>query len=222
VEVYFPDYGWITFDPTPPGNAKPGGLLERLAMYWDWFQYSWGEWIINYDFVHQITVAQNLGRFSRDWAERIRTDFSSFRRHATDKMKLWQEQIALSPAGRTGVVIFFGVFGIGVLILRPEVRRRLQVLWRTRILPVRGMTPHLATLQYMEMLHVLGRSGIHKAAAQTPAEFAASLPEGSLATPVFELTSLYEAARYGGKPSDPQRASSLIERIRTFLRSRRK
>jgi hypothetical protein len=36
---------------------------------------------------------------------------------------------------------------------------------------------------------------------------------------VFELTSIYQAARYGGKSTDPQRASSLIDRIRTFLRS---
>ena len=28
VEVYFPDYGWITFDPTPPGNAQPGGFFD--------------------------------------------------------------------------------------------------------------------------------------------------------------------------------------------------
>ena len=32
VEVYFPGYGWITFDPTPPANAQPGGLFERLAL----------------------------------------------------------------------------------------------------------------------------------------------------------------------------------------------
>ncbi len=223
VEAYFPGYGWLTFDPTPPSNEeRQEGLLSRLSHYWDWFQLQWGEWVINYDFVHQITVAQNLGRFSRDWAERLRTDFSSARRHATDKLKLWQDRVALSPAGRTGVILFFGAFVIGVLILRPEVRRRLMVLWRTRILPAREMTPHLATLQYMEMLHVLGRSGIHKTDSQTPAEFAASLADGTLAAPVFELTSLYEAARYGGKPSDPQRASSLIGRIRAFLRSRRK
>ena len=71
VEVYFPGYGWITFDPTPPGDEKHGGLLERLSMYWDWFQYAWGEWVINFDFAHQMTLGQTLqkspaaGRTSR-------------------------------------------------------------------------------------------------------------------------------------------------------------
>jgi hypothetical protein len=51
-------------------------------------------------------------------------------------------------------------------------------------------------------------------------EFAASLPDGSLVAPVFELTSIYQAARFGGKPADPQRASSLIDRIRNFLRKK--
>ena len=93
-------------------------------------------------------------------------------------------------------------------------------MWRTRVLHAREMTPHLATLQYGEMLRVLAGGGIHKTPAQTPMEFAASLPDGNLAAPVYEMTSIYQAARYGGKPADPQRASSLIDRIHAFLRKK--
>ncbi len=220
VEAYFPGFGWLTFDPTPPSNEPPPGMFAQISHYWDWFQLQWSEWVINYDFVHQITVAQNLGRYSRDWAERIRIEFSSSRRRATEQLKSWQDSVSRSPAGRTGILVIFGLFFFAVLILRPEVRRRFAVLWRTRILPAREMTPNLASLQYGEMLRVLARSGIYKTPAQTPMEFAQSLPDGNLAAPVFELTSIYQAARYGGKPADPQRASSLIDRIRAFLRSR--
>ena len=220
VEAYFPGFGWLTFDPTPPSNENPPGMFAKLSHYWDWFQLQWGEWVINYDFVHQITVAQNLGRFSRDWAERIRTEFSNARRNATNQLKLWQDRLSRSQAGRTEVFVIFGVLVAAVLVLRPEVRRKLTLVWRTRVLPARKMTPHLATLQYLEMLRVLAQGGIRKTDAQTPMEFAASLPDGSLAAPVFELTTIYQAARYGGKPADPQHASSLIDRIHTFLRSR--
>ncbi len=220
VEAYFPGIGWLTFDPTPPSDDKPPGMFAQLSHYWDWFELQWSEWVINYDFLHQITVAQNLGRFSRDWAERIRTEFSSVRRRATNLLELWQYRVSYTPSGRMGVFVIFGVFVVAVLILRPEVRRRLAVLWRTRILPAREMTPHLATLQYLEMLRVLGRGGIRKTADQTPMEFAATLPDGSLSAPVFELTSIYQAARYGGKPADPQRASSLIDHIHAFLRKK--
>jgi protein-glutamine gamma-glutamyltransferase len=220
VEAYFPGFGWLTFDPTPPSDDKPPGMFARLSHYWDWFQLQWSEWVINYDFLHQITVAQNLGRFSRDWAERLRDEFSSIRRRATMQLEHWQFKLSHSTSGRLGIIVIFGVFVAAVLILRPEVRRRLAVVWRTRILPAREMTPHLATLQYLEMLRVLGRGGILKTAAQTPMEFAATLPEGSLSAPVLELTSIYQAARYGGKPADPQRASSLIDRIHLFLRKK--
>jgi hypothetical protein len=217
VEAYFPGFGWLTFDPTPPSNDAPPGMFAQLSHYWDWFELQWSEWVINYDFVHQITVAQNLGRFSRDYAERIRTEFSSARRRLTDQLELWQDRVSRSPSDRTEVFAIFGLFVVAVLILRPEVRRRLTLLWRTRVLPAREMTPHLATLQYLEMLRVLGRGGIRKTDAQTPMEFAASLPDGTLAAPVFELTSIYQAARYGGKAADPQRASSLIDCIHKFL-----
>jgi hypothetical protein len=195
-------------------------MLTELSHYWDWFQLQWSEWVINYDFVHQVTVAQSVGRISRDWAERIRAEFSSLRRSMTDEMKRWQDRVSRSPSGRTGFFVIFGLFVFAVLILRPEVRRRFMVMWRTRIVPAREMTPHLATLQYGEMLRILERGGIHKTPEQTPMEFASSLPSGNLTAPVYELTSMYQAARYGGKPADPQHASSLIDRIRAFLRSR--
>jgi hypothetical protein len=222
VEAYFPGVGWMTFDPTPPSDDKPLGFFSQISHYWDWFELQWSEWVINYDFLHQVTVAQNLGRFSRDWAERIRAEFAGLRRRATNSIKTWEQRVSHSTTGRTGFLVFFGVVFATVMIMRPEVRRRLLVVWRTRVLPAREMSPHLATLQYLEMLRVLSQSGIRKTEAQTPMEFASSLPDGTLAAPVFELTSIYQAARYGGKTADPQHASSLIDRIRTFLRSRKK
>ncbi|MGH9685003.1 MAG: transglutaminaseTgpA domain-containing protein, partial [Candidatus Acidiferrales bacterium] len=70
VEVFFPGYGWLTFDPTPPGNASGGGLLQRISFYWDWFQFTWSEWVINYDFSHQMSLAVNVRNSSRDWTAR--------------------------------------------------------------------------------------------------------------------------------------------------------
>ncbi len=201
VEAFFPGFGWLTFDPTPASDDdRPQGMIAQLSHYWDWFELEWSEWVINYDFVHQITVAQNLSRFSRDWAERMRDEFTSARRRATDQLKLWQERVSHSPAGRTGIFVIFGLFVAAVLVLRPEIRGRLAMLWRMKILPAREMTPHLATLQYHEMLRVLAGGGFEKTEVQTPMEFARSLPDGSLVGPVFELTSIYQAARSEEKP----------------------
>ena len=62
VEVYFPGYGWITFDPTPPSEEGPKNWSARLGEYWDWFQLTWSEWVINYDFAHQFQLAQDVER----------------------------------------------------------------------------------------------------------------------------------------------------------------
>jgi hypothetical protein len=95
-----------------------------------------------------------------------------------------------------------------------------MVLWHLRISTPAAMTPHLATLQYNEMLRILARRGIRKAPGQTPLEFAASLPDGNLAPPVHELTAMYHAARFGGQASDSRRASSLLDSIQSFIRGR--
>ncbi len=68
VEVYFPGYGWITFDPTRRATPSRAAFCRVPALYWDWFQFAWSEWIINYDFGHQVTLAQNLQKSSHDWS----------------------------------------------------------------------------------------------------------------------------------------------------------
>jgi transglutaminase-like putative cysteine protease len=219
VEVFFPSFGWLTFDPTPPTNEVAPGMFSRLGRYWDWFQLQWSEWIINYDFVHQVTLAQNLQRVSRDWTERFRKSFADARRVATHQLEIWQERaihtaafLPVSFAILTGLCIF-------VLLLQPNVRQRLMTLWHLRLSTSTAMTPNLATLQYNEMLRLLLRRGIRKAPGQTPLEFAGSLPDGNLAEPVHELTAMYHAARFGGQTSDPRLATSLLTEIQTRIQS---
>ena len=50
VEVWFPDFGWVTFDPTPAG----AGSSEGLNMFWpgriffDGLQHRWSKWVLDY------------------------------------------------------------------------------------------------------------------------------------------------------------------------------
>jgi hypothetical protein len=215
VEVYFPSSGWLTFDPTPPAADIKPGRFAQFGRYWDWFQLQWSEWIINYDFVHQVTLAQNLQRTSRDWTERLRKMFADARRLATDRLELWQSRALHTAAFVPSTFAFLGALCIFVLLLQPKVRQRLVTLWHLRVSTSAAMTPHLATIQYNEMLRLLSRRGIRKAPGQTPLEFAASLPDGNLVEPVHELTAMYHAARFGGQASDPRRATSLLTLIQT-------
>jgi hypothetical protein len=147
-------------------------------------------------------------------------DFLHARRRATEALKRLQERALGGPASRAGIFVLFAALFLGVLLLRPEIRRWLVTFWHLRVLPARVVTPHLATIHYNEMLRLLERRGIRKSPGQTPMEFASALPDGNLAAPVLELTSLYQAARFGGKPADPRLASSLLDRIHSFRRFR--
>jgi len=220
VEAYFPSFGWMTFDPTPPSDDKPSGFFAGLGRYWDWFELQWSEWIINYDFLHQFTLAQNLHRFSLDWTQRLRAKFMEARRVATDRLTMWQSRMIRTPAALPVGLAIVAVFFVTGLLLHPDVRQRLVTLWQLRISTAATMTPHLATLQYSEMLRLLARRGIRKAPEQTPSEFAASLPYANLSAPVHELTGMYQAARFGGEAPDPRQASSLLNQIRTLLQTR--
>ena len=219
VEVYFPTYGWLTFDPTPPGDDKPLGWFARIGHYLDWFELQWSEWVVNYDFVHQFALAQNMGRVSRDWTERLRIAFTKSRQRATNYLELWQSRILSTPAAIPGAVATFALLAAFILSLQPNVRKRIVELWHLRVASAGAMTPHLATIQYNEMLRLLARRGIRKAPAQTPVEFAASLPNSNLAVPVLELTTMYQASRFGGQTPDARMASSILDQIQSFLRS---
>ena len=62
VEVWFPGYGWVMFDPTPAGV---GSTAELTSWFWpgriffDGLQHRWSKWVLNYN------VDDQLGMFDR-------------------------------------------------------------------------------------------------------------------------------------------------------------
>src|SRR5271168_3862427 len=217
VEAFFPGYGWITFDPTPPGNDSHGGLMGRLGMYWDWFQYAWGEWIINYDFGHQITLAQNVQKTSRDWGEGARKYYRLKQRQALALIVKLDKRTEASPYFLPGVLVFLVVL---LIYLRGRsMFGYLAARWSLRARRSGNVTASLATLEYREMLRLLERRGWKKSPSQTALEFAAAIPAAEVAAPVAQLTALYQSARFGDRPAPAQQMSALLSAIREFTRA---
>jgi len=218
VEVYFPEYGWIPFDPTPPGEAIRTGWFSRLALYWDWFEVVWSEWVINYDFIHQITLAQNLQHFSRNWAERVRTDLGDTHRRILERLKVWQTRAMEAPHSLS---LALGVLLVLILLLCARaIGRALANLW-TLHGGAGELTSRAATLRYQQMLRLLERRGLKKSPGQTPLEFADSLAAKELSGPVGQLTELYQSARFGARRLETQQMTDLFERIKSLARSHR-
>jgi protein-glutamine gamma-glutamyltransferase len=217
VEAYFPGYGWITFDPTPGLDQKPSSLLSRLALYWDWFQFAWSEWVINYDFSHQVTLAQNLQKSSHDWSERAHQIYQQKQREAMRLLLVLDSRIEASPYFLPTVLVF-------LVALLVYLRGRPLIAYVVARLALRArhggnLTASLASLEYREMLRLLEKRGWKKAPSQTPLEFAAAIPAPDLSMPVAQLTEIYQSARFGDHPARIEQMSALLRAIRDAVRT---
>ena len=219
VEAYFPGSGWITFDPTPPGSSDASGVLSRLGLYVDWFQLNWNEWVINYDFSHQLMLSRDARQSSLDWSEVLRAKFRRMQNRGMDGMTTWQ-------SAHAQLSLFFPAALIFLLVaLRMDWIRRffrwLGFVWLVRQRPTERNHSQLASRLYAELMRLLEKRGFARAQTQTALEFAASgALQPELASAVREFTDLYVQARFGDKPCDSFRLRALLEEVRSIPRSR--
>ena len=218
VEVYFPGNGWQVFDPTPASLQSGGGFLARLELYIDWMQITWNDWVIGYDFAHQVMMAQNLQRGSKNWGESARGWFDRKQQEGKRWLKLWQLQ-----HGSLGYLLPVVLVAL-LLALRynapAELIRRVRLLVRIRAAKSGRSDPQLASRSYAELLRILARRGLERSEAQTPLEFAAAVNFPQLAPAVKEFTQLYVDARFGGAPCDTTRFGQLLDQVRAALGTR--
>jgi transglutaminase-like putative cysteine protease len=214
VEAYFPGIGWLTFDPTPPSNDQTTGLLSRLALYVDWFQLNWNEWVINYDLTHQLTLARSAGQVSTDWKKAWREKFHHLQNTGMDRLTEWQR------SHRWLRFVFPIALVLALFLLRFGWLRAffqwLSLVWQANLPASERNNPQLASRLYAELLGLLERRGFSRRETQTPREFAAAFPlQGGLAPTVQEFTDLYVQSRFGGTPCDAFRLRALLEQIRS-------
>src|SRR5213593_2349256 len=135
VEVYFPGNGWQTFDPTPAAPENTASILSRLGQYADWMAIAWREWVIGYDFAHQMVLAQNLQRNSRNWSEATRSWFEQKERAGKKWIKSWQFQHG--PLGYllpVSLVLFLVALRFNLIAeLFRRMRLFLQLRWRKTV-----------------------------------------------------------------------------------------
>jgi transglutaminase-like putative cysteine protease len=211
VEVYFPQYGWIAFDPTPPDpNPVITGAwddyVDALGLFWD-------EWVVNYDFAHQVELARQVEQESR----RFQQDFT----HRVEHLKRRGIRLAYLIEGwlmthkLLVLLVMLAILASLILAERTVSLAELRFLWawkfgRRDI----ALSPRQASLTYQQFLKTLRKKGYRKQPSQTPREFALSFMGSRLNSAVAEFTRLYNALRFGQAPVSLLRLRELLEEIR--------
>ena len=210
VEAYFPNYGWVSFDPTPSTPAIVPTGWGRVGLYLDAMQSFWREWIVNYDVAHQYslghTVLQSEQKTNfrlQNWA---REHYQSLLHKAE---KIWRAG-SVSPKrwGLNALLILAGLtllFNVGS-ILRWAKMRRLASHPKN--------APALASsIWYARMTRLLSKRGWKKADTQTPQEFVRSIPDDSMREQVARFTRHYENARFGSSSESAEQLPEIYEEI---------
>jgi transglutaminase-like putative cysteine protease len=200
VEVYIDDVGWITYDPTPPGDAAPkselAGVWAYLRDFLEATSQRWERHVVGYDFNQQVSLFQALTN----------------RRGSSLSGRKWSR-----PS--YGSLALLAVIGVGGVALYVYLRRRR----RTRFDGGRPGDPRspsalLATELYERLDATMGQRGIPRAPGVPPLRHAEALAalEHPLADDVMELTDVYLRARFGGEVITPEGKRDFEEKLRAI------
>jgi transglutaminase-like putative cysteine protease len=210
VEVYFPKYGWITFDPTPadPNPIRAGAwddYLDALSLFWS-------EWVINYDFSHQIQLARQVEQTSRNFQQEFVGRADQFKQRAV-RVAYFVERWLMSHK----LLMFLIMVTILAALAAAEkggslAEIRFFWLWKFGRREL-ALSPRQATMSYHRLLTTLRKKGYPKPLALTPREFAKSLAATRLGSGVFEFTRLYNLLRFGQVQVPMARLRQLLDEI---------
>ena len=210
VEVYFPGYGWVTFDPTPGGAIGSPQGWARAMLYLDAATSFWREWVISYDAAHQYVLGQSVVSGTRGSWERARMWARLRYERLMNLARKSQHVVGRSPMRWLGVSI-----AVALLLLALA-----NAAWIARIIRTRRLRAHperspdqAAAMWYERMSRYLARRGVRKTTTQTAQEFVRVIEDSRLRAPVARFTDAYEAARFGNSPDDAQRLPELYEEV---------
>ena len=191
VEVWFPEAGFVRFDPTPPSSrgGRQYGVWARAVLFWDALQQRWRAFVVDYDFISQAQAMRNVGQALQQAGRRLAGKSGTGRL----RLALLATAVALAAAGAVA----------GAHRLR----------WRSR----RGRAPELTASQRRALrLWRAARARLRSAGLPVPAHKTAS--EVARRVPAAaEAARAYGAARWGGAGLSAAEARAVLRRLEGAL-----
>jgi transglutaminase-like putative cysteine protease len=217
VEVYFPQSGWITMDPTPPVPAAAGQTWWLAAdRVMDSARLRWDRFFLHYNMQDQLTIVQGI----RESGEVVRTTMSEALTALSAQSAAMLDHVrkALTPSGIPQIAVFLSLtIGVGYSLRRLLRGNRREAAQQDFFSPQQ----HVVITLYSNMLHCFARHGIIKPSSTTPLEFLRQIREQwAEAWPWADaLTQLYIRVRFGQIPltaEERTRAENLLRTLRTL------
>jgi protein-glutamine gamma-glutamyltransferase len=210
VEAYFPNHGWVAFDPTPGASIPPRTGWSRLSLYVDAMASFWREWIVNYDVSHQQSLAVSAGSHSRQLLAALRRWWHRHYERLLAGARHTGSAIAGSPLRWS----LGGGLVAALLLFVANARGLLQALGKLRLAARPERSPRrAATIWYERMTKRVARRGWRKSPTQTPDEFVCGIDDAGVRERVAEFTRHYESARFDDSVEDVRRLPELYEEI---------
>lgn len=223
VEVYFPQHGWVTFDPTPAAGqgGYDTGWLAVLRSYGDAVEMFWLENVIGFGTSEQASMVFS----ARRWMAAYQSEASDLWEHWKQEVVAWADGLRGAKFDAVADELSTAAFWRGItshpaaLAFYAVVALfSAMVLWRRRGRSWQSRMAHdaagSAVAFYQEMLDALSQTGYKRTPDQTPQELARQL-----ALPhVAEITRQYERVRFGGARLSEAEMSRLNALLRELKR----
>ncbi len=218
VEAYFPSYGWVEFDPTPPEFPPQKPAIVRLfSNLIDAMDLWWWDSVLNYDFLKQYRILGGVSN-AMDQLQRKTTNILEFMWDAIRNRTDIRGQKSLKPIGPFQWIAGIGAIAIVYCLWVGKCRRRIfNLLQRT----MHRSNPNMAAHGfYRDALRLLNEKGMERSRGQTPLEFALRLEGHPAAAPFLILTRMYNEARFGppGIALNSSDAAAQLRLLRSALR----
>jgi hypothetical protein len=218
VEAYIPGYGWLEFDPTPPApDALMNPWVAQLWMYWDALQSAWGDWVLEYDFAHQLELARAVQGQTRDaafYVVRGVDENLAFARRFWESLRSFAGG---SPSQGSRWLLLWIVAALAAVVAATVAVRNLVPAWRrarrARRLQTGHGLPSDSAFFYRRALKILDRRGLQRRPWQTAEEFSRTAADSELRGLLDQITAAYSAARFGRNREAEQRLPRLVQAL---------
>ncbi|MFH1438759.1 MAG: transglutaminase-like domain-containing protein, partial [Pseudomonadota bacterium] len=203
VEAYFPDHGWVIFDPTPASGSPEfitSPYLSAVLQFFDIISLGWQKHVIAYDLSHQSKFLRaSYGKFMQ-----YRREMGSLGSKAEYRFGPAQKRLLIVLSMLVFWTLYFLYFRKEQLMRTPQAYRQ-------------SVSARKAVNLMSELDRRLEVLGLYRPLSRPPLKHSHRISShvndsGTL----FEIVDIYNETRFGHKMLETTQYKTMVQRIRAL------